>query len=335
MEYKKPHLSCAEQADKLIRQGLVGDRAEIEQRLTGVSYYRLSAYWHPFRREMTDAEGNVSYHFPDTSFNVIWNHYLFDRRLRLLFMDAIERIEVALRSRLVDYYTQDHSPFDYVQEPQCGTRLATLEKQAGIVDGRCDFKNCKYACVQHFFRKYGDYHQHLPFWIFAEVTEFGFMSLFYRGASFSLRTRIAKEWGLTSPTLISWLSCLNSLRNTCAHHGRIWNNGWGLKPKFPHWSNKRQRVWYCQYSEEKQLWEYVRNADARPSIDQTKTAALLFICRYLMRQIAPLSRWHGRVEALFAEFEDSGINFRTMGLPLHWQRHPLWRGRAAQVRVKN
>ncbi len=335
MEYAKPHLSCAEQAEKLIRQGIIGDRTDMEQKLAGVSYYRLSAYWHPFRRELTDAEGKVRYYFTNTNFELIWNHYLFDRKLRLLFMDAIERIEVALRSRLVDYYTRDHSPFDYANDPHAARRVAELERQAGIVDGVCDFKNCKYACVRHFYSKYGDCHAHLPFWIFAEVTEFGFMSTFYRQSPLNLRISIASEWGVSVATLTSWLSCINALRNACAHHSRVWNNGWGLKPLLPKKHSWEHQLWFCQYSERKQLWEYVRNADARPSIDQTKTAALLFICRYLMRQIAPLSRWHERVEALFAEFEDSGINFRTMGLPLHWQRHPLWRGRAVQVRVKN
>ncbi len=33
MEYTKPYLSCAQQADKLLRQGLIGDRADMEQKL--------------------------------------------------------------------------------------------------------------------------------------------------------------------------------------------------------------------------------------------------------------------------------------------------------------
>ncbi len=332
MEYIKPYLSCAQQADKLIRQGLIGDRADMEQKLRSVSYYRLSAYWHPFRHTTTDAEGNTIHSFPNTSFELIWNHYLFDRKLRLLFMDAIERIEVALRSRLVDYYTQKHSPFDYILEPPSGARLATLEMQAGIIDGECNFRNCKYTCVRHFFTKYGDKHKHLPFWMFAEIADFGFMALFYKGASSHIQKCVANEWGITVPTLISWLGSINTLRNTCAHHARTWNKAWGLKPKLPNWSEKHQRAWYCQYCEEKQLWVNSSSSTARPSIDQTKTAALLFICRYLMRRIAPKSSWHKRVEALFEAFKESGINFRTMGLPNHWQRHPLWRSAAAPRR---
>ncbi len=322
MEYTKPHLSCAQQADKLINQGLVGNRETIEQTLASVSYYRLSAYWHPFR--YTDPQSTATRLLPGTTFELIWKHYLFDRKLRLLFMDAIERIEVALRSRLVDYYTRNRSPFDYVNEPQCGTRLATLEKQAGIVNGQCDFKNCKYTCVRHFFTKYGDRHGHLPFWMFAEIADFGFIALFYKGASKDILRLLTSEWGLTASTIISWLGSLNTLRNTCAHHSRVWNKAWGLKPMLPRKHEKDHQLWFCQYSERKQLWEYVRTANNRPSLDQTKTAALLFICRYLMRRIAPHSRWHMRVVELFTEFKDAGINYRAMGLPPHWHRHPLW-----------
>lgn len=34
---------------------------------------------------------------PGTTLEQVWEHYLFDRQLRLLFMDAIERIEISLR----------------------------------------------------------------------------------------------------------------------------------------------------------------------------------------------------------------------------------------------
>ncbi len=49
MEYKNPHLSYSEQAQRMLDRGLVGTRPDIEQKLASVSYYRLSAYWYPFR----------------------------------------------------------------------------------------------------------------------------------------------------------------------------------------------------------------------------------------------------------------------------------------------
>lgn len=324
MQYTKPHLSYAQQAQKLLQRGLGGNPVDIEQKLASVSYYRLSAYWYPFRRIDPTTRERTDNLESGTTFELVWDHYRFDRNLRLLFVDAIERIEIALRTQLVYLYTQQYSPFHYADEPLHAARLKSLEEQASISNGTCDDQKCKYECVKHFFHKYGDSHTHLPFWMFAEIADFGFMSLFYKNTKSEMQKSLAHVWSITPMTLISWLQCLNSLRNTCAHHGRIWNNGWGLKPKFPHWNERGQHVWYYQYSPEKQRWLYNKQ-QVKPSFEQTKTSAFLFICRYLLKKIAPQSQWHKRVEALFHEFEHRGIDFSRMGLPEHWQKHPLWK----------
>lgn len=82
-----------EQADKLVQMGLVGERDAMASRLEVVCFERLSGYWHPF---LVD-DGR----FKDgTTFENVWNRYAFDRRLRLLIFDAIERIEVCLKTQL-------------------------------------------------------------------------------------------------------------------------------------------------------------------------------------------------------------------------------------------
>jgi len=52
----------------------------------------------------------------DTSFDIIWERYIFDRRLRILLMDAIERIEIAIRSDIVYYFTKEHGLFGYLNK---------------------------------------------------------------------------------------------------------------------------------------------------------------------------------------------------------------------------
>ncbi len=252
---------------------------------------------------------------------------------------------------MVHLYTKSHSAFDYVTvlapiKKQGGStkglnsltaKLQTLEKQAGIENGSCNARKCSYECVKHFFQQYGDSHQHLPFWMFAEITDFGYMGLFYRSLYKSqangICSQLATIWDITPETLESWLTCINTLRNTCAHHGRVWNNGWGLKPKLPKRNEKGRRDWYKVYSTERQKWINPKGASPKLGFDQSKTGVLLFICRYLIKKIAPQSQWHVRVEELFKEFESCGINFRSMGLPEHWQEHPLWKDDDA-VQVK-
>ena len=59
--------------------------------------------------------------------------------------------------------------------------------------------------------------------------------------------------------------------------------------------------------------------EARSSI-----APLLYICRYLLRQIAPTSKWHLRVQDCLFAAQQKGINLNKMGLPEHWSLHPMW-----------
>ena len=89
MKYTKPALTFEQQADLLLTRGMTGDRAAVIQRLRVVNYYRLSGYWFPYRRLDDSFE-------PGTTFDTVWQHYVFDRRLRLLVMDAVERMEVAV-----------------------------------------------------------------------------------------------------------------------------------------------------------------------------------------------------------------------------------------------
>ncbi|KIE18641.1 hypothetical protein DS62_10765 [Smithella sp. SC_K08D17] len=92
MKYTKPSLTFEEQADLLIKRGLVvSDRKTLLIHLNNVNYYRLSAYWYTFRQ----ADDTLK---PGTTFEMIWRRYTFDRQLRLLVMDAIERVEIAFRT---------------------------------------------------------------------------------------------------------------------------------------------------------------------------------------------------------------------------------------------
>ncbi len=101
MEYAKKPLSFDEQADQLIQRGLGGDRDTIIKRLRDVNYYRLSAYWYPYR----NPDNTLN---KEACFDTIWDRYVFDRQLRLLVMDAIERIEISIRTRMTNLLTLNY-----------------------------------------------------------------------------------------------------------------------------------------------------------------------------------------------------------------------------------
>src|SRR6266508_2779501 len=97
MEYPKQALTFEQQADLLISRGLIADRNLLINRLRSVNYYRFSGYLYPFRNS------DDTFH-SGTTFEKVWRHYTFDRRLRVIVMDAIERVEVAVRTQTVYHF---------------------------------------------------------------------------------------------------------------------------------------------------------------------------------------------------------------------------------------
>ena len=114
MSYPKPWKSYSDQLDQLIDRGMaVTDRARALDYLERIGYYRLSGYWFAFRERsaplcLLDGQGRkpkkvreeriaLDLFRAGTTFQNAVDLYVFDKQLRLLVMDALERIEVALR----------------------------------------------------------------------------------------------------------------------------------------------------------------------------------------------------------------------------------------------
>jgi abortive infection bacteriophage resistance protein len=106
-KYTKPPLTFEEQADLIVSRGLKADRDRLIHRLKNVNYYRLSAYLYPFR--VTDSD-----RFQEkTTLDLIWKYYTFDRQLRLIVMDAIERVEISVRTQLIYQLVRRHGAFGF------------------------------------------------------------------------------------------------------------------------------------------------------------------------------------------------------------------------------
>jgi len=126
LKYKKPYLSFEEQADMLIERGMGGSRDALLQCLQSVGYYRMSGYWHIFH------EDNV---FADSAtIEEVIDIYCFDRQLRLIVLDAIERVEVYFRTQLAHKLSRDFGPFGYL-DPEGLPRLSLKQHQEFI--GKC------------------------------------------------------------------------------------------------------------------------------------------------------------------------------------------------------
>ena len=330
MQYCKQHLSFEEQAERLIRRGLAANKQMLIERLKAVGYYRFTAYLHPYR--LRNSDGSLADNYQKgSSLEKVWDTYLFDRRLRLLLLDAIERIEVAFRCSIAYYHTEGTSPFSYACPsyfPKWDHYERTLEKvrvptAQSEAKGIAPSNLAGIEFVEHFARKYGDSHKYLPLWMAVSVLDFGDITHFYEHSSKDIRKKIAEEWGIDSKSLQSWLTSIRFLRNDCAHHARIWNKTFIRSPKF---GRARTHEWNYVFDESSGKWRIPSRGDSRPTVISTvsQLSPLIFICLFLVRKVAPTSSWPERLREFLSNSQKNGINLSKMGLPAHWESHPLW-----------
>lgn len=332
MKYEETYLSYEEQAQRLLDGGLAAGKEELAKRLKDVGYYRLSAYMAPFKAY--DDAGNMTEQFiSGASLEKVWELYLFDRQLRLLFLDAIERIEVSLRVKIAYLHTEKSGPFGYVAEgyfPHWKGYIQKLEESKLKIKTISD--KGKYVIVptgveaaDDFFCKYGNEHNYLPLWLAVGMIDYGTLIYFFNHSEKNIKREIAAEWEVDTDSLQSWLFALRTMRNTCAHHGRVWNRVFLSAPHIP--SPSHNKLWSYEYSAKAKKW--VRpvagwKLSGKPCLKAESCAVFLFVCRQLMKQVAPTSHWKERVEACLHAAQAKGINLAKMGMPPHWESHPIW-----------
>lgn len=291
----KPHRTYAELASLLVERGMhVGDAERAQRKLSQVGYYRLSGYWYPCRTPRLNELGAQMYgatgkplradHFaPGTAFCDVFNLYLFDKRLRLLALDAIERIEVHLRS-VVAHEVGYHDPMAYQQDrfimPQACADFEHRGRQRNqwrewSERQRTQLNRSREDCIVW----HRDNGKAIPFWVAVEAWDFGLLSKYFEMLRGKHRQRISNRLGVAnSQVLKDWLQQINTLRNRCAHHARVWNQS--SSNTLAHSSHP--------YFETLTLSDHARS----------RLYGLIAVLWFLIRQIGPNSQWLDQVAAL-------------------------------------
>ncbi|WP_407947552.1 Abi family protein [Paraburkholderia polaris] len=141
--------------------------------------------------------------------------YDFDRALRLLVLDAIERIEVAVRVDVAHLLGRRHR-LAHECAVLLDARFQHAERLKRYNDGVQ--KKAKEDFVAHHIQRYAG---RMPIWVATETWDFGLLSKFYAGMKYGDQGRIAQCYGVDGPTLESRLRALNFVRNVSAHHSRL------------------------------------------------------------------------------------------------------------------
>ena len=301
MKYTKPALTFEEQAQRLLDRGLIADKQLLVERLNIVNYYRLSAYWYNFK--VIDSASTEEKFAANTTFESIWRRYQFDRELRRLMMDAVEHVEVAiLRTQLVAQFTLVHGPFGYQEYGNFNPRFPRdkFNRFLTELDDAARFSNEEF--VERFQRKYTSENL-LPLWMAVEIMTFGQLFTLFRNLDRRDLQVIAQRFNLFPPVMVSWLHTLLFVRNTCAHHARLWNREIPIRPQIP--DNKHNPEWHFP----------VR-------FDNSRVFTVLTLLRYLLQFIEPKNDFQSRLENLLLAYPEVPIH--AMGFPANWKDSPIW-----------
>lgn len=240
----KPHKSYTELVSILESRGMIiNDHSRAERKISQVGYYRLTGFSYPCRiiardpmsrkvliNSQTGHPLRLDQFMPDTSFDDIFSLYLFDKKLRLLLIDAIERIEVNIRS-IIAHEMGYHDPLAY-KDPQYINPKKTQtwfdKKQAKYRNTYNDWCNRHADQISRSNAECIEWHRQnksqIPFWVAIEAWDFGTMSQYYSLLKKRYQNRICSRLQINNAkTLEVWLRSINTLRNRCAHHSRVWN----------------------------------------------------------------------------------------------------------------
>ena len=187
--YSKPALSFEQQIELLKNRGLgISDEERAKRHLSNVSYYRLSAYMLPYK--IMQPNGIVTdYFIKGTIWDDIWNLYKFDRKLRLLVFDAIERIEISLRTQII--YQLSHKYGPHWQNDNNIFKTTANSKTGKIYSVYNDIQthiteqlnaNRKIQFIDHYLKKYNN-PQTPPSWMSIELLYFSELSKICPGLS--------------------------------------------------------------------------------------------------------------------------------------------------------
>lgn len=261
--------------------------------LENISYYRLSGYWYPL---LLDKQNHIFK--TSATFEAAFNLYRFDCELRKLMISELEKIEVAVRTKMTHVLSLAYNAF-WIENASLFSNQTIFQTTTEKIQDEFDRSDEEFILA--FKSKYSN--QLPPSYILLEITSFGALSRLYGNLrSGKAKRDIAKSFGLPDIVFSSWLHSLVYIRNVCAHHSRIWNRPMSIQPLFPRnatgaWLQNRQvginRVFYA-----------------------------LSMLIYLLNIVNPNHTFKQKLENLFAKYPN--VDRAAMGFPANWRKEPLW-----------
>ena len=219
--YPKPPLKYEEQLEKLKKRGcIINDDKKCISILKSINYYRLSAYFLPFKLDNGNYEEGLS-------FELVFSIYEFDRKLHGILFNALEETEIFLRSKIAYFHAHKYGALGYMDKANFFVKAELHENFIENFKREID-KNKNILFVKHHIYKYGG---EFPIWAASEMFTFGMLSKFFANMTCQDRENLSNDIYKTNPKFVgSWLRCCTDLRNICAHYGRLYFRTFSAAP---------------------------------------------------------------------------------------------------------
>jgi abortive infection bacteriophage resistance protein len=298
MNFSKPSISIPQQIILLKQRGLsFTDETRATHYLSNISYYRLRAYTYPFQ------DNNNPQHLftKPVSFEQVMELYVFDRKLRLLVFDGLEKIEIALRTKIIYSYAVVYGSHWHENISLYANHNRFIRDINKLYE---EIDRSNETFIKHYKQTYTQ-PPNPPAWMSLEVASMGLLSKLFENLKMSAEKKlIAKEFGLAHPFILeSWMHAFAQLRNICAHHGRLWNRRLTTTPKIPR----------------NTLFDFLTNTN----IYQNKIYALLGCITYILHIISPGNTFNQRLKDLMTSC--TLVDEKEMGFPDNWENEKIWR----------
>ena len=277
---------------------LMKDEQQAAFYLKHISYFRLKGYWWDMQ---IDKENHVF--APNTYFEDVVARYHFDRQLRLILFDAIELIEIALRTKLIYHLSQAYDGLWYLDDNIAAKKDVHCEC---LSDLQTEFARSGEGFAKEFRRKHPN--DNPDAWVIFEVATFGTLSKIYNNLKPQLpqKSLITHEFGLNSTNdLSSWLAAISYLRNVIAHHSRVFGRDILKRPILPR--NPRNK--WLQFG--------------ITSAQEKKPFVVISAMVYLCNAINPHNEIKNKLLSLFQNHPN--IPIYKIGFFNNWHKEPLWR----------
>lgn len=302
MKYSKPALSIEQQIAQLQRRGMTfGDSQLAAHYLRELNYYRLSGYW--LHRE---ADHAIHQFQPGTRFEDVLTDYVFDRELKLLVLDAVERIEVSVRTHWAHELSLRHGPHVHLDSTLFRKRSQNWSHPAAVASLINGVEQSRERFIKHLRATYDELLP--PIWAVVEVMSLGQISRWFDNLRHAAdRNAIAAGYDLDETLLTSFLHHISVVRNICAHHGRLWDRELPFRAQLP-----RKRPVALARS---------LNRDTAGHTYNTLT-----ILGWLLARVSPGQSWVRRVGDHVVSHPPAR---ELMGFPENFRQRPVWQGAAA------